>query len=69
MAVVVWIWEQVSLSNAVAVLMTVVLLNHLWHLYDLRGMPPGPKFFSIPLFGDFLSFDAGGVSVADHTQR
>ena len=36
----------------------------------VRGMPPGPRFYSIPLFGNFLSFDSGaGKSLYESTQR
>ena len=38
--------------------------------YQFRGMPPGPRFYSIPFFGNFLSFDSGaGKSLRESTQK
>ena len=51
-------------------LLFLLLLHHLVEFYQFRGMPPGPRFYNIPPFGNFLSFDSGaGKSLLESTQR
>ena len=64
-----WLWEQVTFVSAFLVLFGFVLLNQLWELYNLRGMPPGPRLSGIPFVGNFLSFDRDGVTINDLTRR
>ena len=64
-----WLWEHVTFVNVFLVLFGFVLLNQLWELYKLRGMPPGPRLSEIPFVGNFLSFDRDGVTINDRTRR
>ena len=64
------LWSLLTAGNVLLLLLFLLLLHHLVEFYEFRGMPPGPRFYSIPLFGNFLSFDSGaGKSLYESTQR
>ena len=66
------LWSLLTAGNVLLLLLFLLLLHHLVEFYEFRGMPPGPRFYSIPFFGNFLSFDSGaraGKSLYESTKR
>ena len=64
------LWSLLTLGNVLLFLLFLVMLHYLVEFYEFRGMPPGPRLYSIPFFGNFLSFDRGeGKSLRESTQR
>ena len=64
------LWSLLTAGNVLLLLFFLLLLHHLVEFYQFRGMPPGPRLYSIPCFGNFLSFDSrAGKSLYESTQR
>ena len=64
------LWGLLTLGNVLLSVLFLLLLHYLVEFYQFRGMPPGPRLYSIPFFGNFLSFDDGaGKSLRESTQR
>ena len=51
--------ECFTFGNVLLSLVFFLILNQLIELYQLRNMPPGPRFTSLPFIGNMLSFDSG----------
>ena len=58
-----------TLGNVLLALLLLLLVNQLMELYELRGMPPGPRFYSLPFLGNILSMNSKGETVYDNTRR
>ena len=58
-----------TIGDVLLVLLFLLLLNQLMELYELRGMPPGPRFYSLPFLGNILSMNSEGDTVYDNTRR
>ena len=64
-------WSSLTFGNILLSLLFFLLLHYLVEIYQFRGMPPGPRLYTIPFFGNFLSFDGGTgtESLREGTQR
>ena len=60
-----------TLGNVFLLLLLLIMIHYLKEFYEFRGMPPGPRLYSIPFFGNFLSFDRDreGTSLRESTER
>ena len=60
-----------TLGNVFLLLLLLIMIHYLIEFYEFRGMPPGPRLYSIPFFGNFLSFDRDreGTSLRESTER
>ena len=65
------LWSLLTVGNVLLSVLFLLLLHYLVEFYQFRGMPPGPRLYSIPFFGNFLSFDGGDgkLSLRESTQR
>ena len=57
-----------TLENFLLTLFVLLLLNRLQELYDFRGMPPGPRLYSIPIIGNLLSWRMVKSSLRENTE-
>ena len=71
MALVTELWSLATVENVLLSMLFFLMVHYLVEFYQFRGMPPGPWIFSIPFFGNFLSFDnAGpGSGLCESTKR
>ena len=60
-----------TLGNIFLLLVLLIMFQYLIEFYEFRGMPPGPRLYSIPFFGNFFSFDNDkeGMSLRESTKR
>ena len=60
-----------TLENFFLLLLFFIMLYYLVEFYQFRGMPPGPRLYTIPFFGNFLSFDRDreGSTLRESTKR
>ena len=64
------LWSLLTTGNILSSLLFLLLLHYLVEFYQLRGMPAGPRLYSIPFFGNFLSLDSGaGKSLCESISR
>ena len=64
------LWSLLTAGNVLLLLLFLLLLHHLIEFYEFRGMPPGPRFYSIPFLGNLLSYySRAGKSFRESTQR
>ena len=49
--------EFLTFKNICVVVAFLLIFNQLIELYQFRNMPPGLRLSSLPLIGNFMSFD------------
>ena len=69
MAVLVTIYNSLSLGNALLFLLLLFILHYLMVLYDFRNMPPGPRLTTLPVLGNIFSLDYKAEKLTDAFQR
>ena len=50
------IYNFLSLGNILLLLLLFFILHYLMILYEFRNMPPGPRFTTLPILGNFNFF-------------
>ena len=58
-----------TVGNIILFLLFLYFLHVLNEMYEFKNMPPGPRFTSLPVIGNFFSFDAKADDVKDATLR
>ena len=63
------VYDSLSFSNVLLVLLMLLLLHYLMVLYEFRNMPPGPRLTAIPVLGHAFSLDFRAEKLTDAFKR
>ena len=63
------VYDSLSFSNLLLVLLLLLFLHYLMVLYQFRNMPPGPRLTAIPVLGNIFSLDFKAERLTDAFKR
>ena len=63
------VYDSLSFSNVLLVLLLLLLLHYLMVLHDFRNMPPGPRLTTVPVLGNAFSLDFKAEKLTDVFRR
>lgn len=63
------VYDSLSFSNVLLVLLLLLLFHYLTVFYEFRNMPPGPRLTAVPVLGNVFSLDFKAEKLTDAFRR